>query len=303
MLRERVYLRQELQYLLGDFATQVITFGILGSVDLDRSTLIPTFTRILVWHLHTIMSTFASLWLPCHLTLSKAFAVRNAPIVDSPKSEYRHSRTSSVTIRVACPSASVRMKRLEKVKSSGSESTGNMLYLQRVLDNPKWRQAFLDFLVREVAAESLFFLDHATEFEVKFSSSDSSKIDMIEHANAIYDKFIDTSSPLAVNLSAQRRYELAAAIKKITTPDSPKQELHIFPRPSGGGEGDGNTSGEIKSDKRNSATSAIGRMPLNYLVFEKASAEVFKMLANDSFRRYKQTKEYAEIEKQVEIAV
>jgi hypothetical protein len=130
--------------------------------------------------------------------------------------------------------------------------------LDLVLGDPDARKLLLNFLEKEFAVENLLFLEACREF----TESKDSQMDRLKKAKGIYQKYISSSAADQVNVSFKIKTELSTALKKL--PVISEIELTEF------------------------------KETLDEDFFTKAREQIFTMLVNDSFSRFRMTPEYAE---------
>jgi hypothetical protein len=127
--------------------------------------------------------------------------------------------------------------------------------LEEVLNTPELRDMFLKFLQTEFAVENLLFVMSCTELERSLSSAmDGSRTELLSKTKSIRDSFVLESASAAVNLPVGVRKPLLVALSD-----------------------DKLESVDLNALKRS---------------FTPAKEEILKLLTQDSFSRFKDTKAY-----------
>lgn len=178
--------------------------------------------------------------------------------------------------------------------------------LRQILENSEGHKLFLNFAEKEFTVESVLFLDSCKEFSTLFPhNNDSQKLIRIrEFGKKIFEQFIQDEAVLRVNISSNCKQELertfmpmnnsslySTSITVVAVEISPKKQSQSHSSSSSSGK----KSNSIKSVIFGESKKVESSLPqaLNQNCFTRAEEEILKLVAHDSFRRFKLHKEFA----------
>ena len=108
---------------------------------------------------------------------------------------------------------------------------GTKLTIQMILDSEKLKMAFAAFLRRELAVESLLFIEAVKRYRDSFSQP-KTMYEIIEHSTSIYDEFMSPKSPNEVNLPKSTVRKVAAKLRMMSEIEADEEAQYLFDEPA-----------------------------------------------------------------------
>jgi hypothetical protein len=162
--------------------------------------------------------------------------------------------------------------------------------LRDLLTDNEGHQLLLNFLMKEFAAESLYFYDSLRRFR-SLCLEDSPDMHKIKaSALEIFNEFIHENASLTINISSACRERLTVVFESDTLHvDLDVTKVTTVPQ-------DASTSGDniILSITEKFENPNPAKDRIHQGIFDEAQSEIIQLLASDSLRRLQATTEYQE---------
>jgi CRP-like cAMP-binding protein len=168
---------------------------------------------------------------------------------------------------------------------------GERAELHSVLANPQSLSIFKEFLKAEHSEENIVFWEIAVDFEKKFKKSDSDMNAVLEQESnrtlpqlaeviEIWDKYLQESSDLQVNISSKMRQEVEKLISMVKSWSAGADVI---------------MDGTATRGQLTSAMEAVRRRT----IFMDSKDEIYKLMVRDSYPRFKKHGKYCEFIKEL----
>jgi hypothetical protein len=158
--------------------------------------------------------------------------------------------------------------------------------IAEVLENPQGRMLFLKFLQNEFSVENLLFYEEVTEFSEKYTEESNAE-QMKKDAIRIFQTYVSPSAATSVNLPFNVRQPLIVYFTSIMLE-------------AGQSHNDDYKQGVPEEESR-TADSSSTQVPVTVLrhdIFDRARASTLRLMKQDSFVRFKKTKQYKKFQSQ-----